>query len=730
MSELNWFSEQINKRKLEDEEVMARAYADMAGIVMGSRAGAMLNDSLEQARSAMDLILKFFGIRLKEFPEEIKDLDRELDHLLHPFGIMKRIVKLTDGWYDNAVGPMLGFFEDGSPVALIPGAARGYVFRDAVTGRDTVVTKANAKNLREEAICFYKPFPLKELNAADVIRFILESFSFNDIIYMVIATAIGTAVGIFTPRITFWLYSDSLIKSGDYVSLLSAGVFLATVSISTMIINSLKSLIMARIQRKTLFSVEAAAMMRVISLPSGFFKEYSSGEISERMNYISSLGGTICSMLVSTGLTSVFSLAYLTQIFRFAPEMVVPSLIIIIINVGFSVISSFIQLGISRERMETGARENGMTYSLISGIQKIKLAGAERRAFGKWSKSYSDMARLTYDPPLIIKLNPVISAAIGTIGTVVIYFLTLRQGLSIAEYSAFNSAYGMLYGALSAFFGIALEIAGIQPYLKMVEPIFSTVPEISGDKTLIKKLNGNIELFHVSFRYEEDSPNILNDVSLKIKAGQYVAIVGKTGCGKSTLLRLLIGFEKPGKGSIYYDGRDMKSIDLQSLRRNIGTVLQGGKLLNGSIYENICISEPMLTMEGAWEAAKMAGIDKDIREMPMGMQTMISEGSGGVSGGQKQRLMIARAVAAKPKILMFDEATSALDNKTQMEVTRALEGLKCTRIVIAHRLSTIKNADRILVLNDGGFIEDGTYEELIAKKGYFAELVERQRLDN
>ncbi len=729
MSETTWFSEQINKRKLEDEEVMARAYADMAGIVMGSRAGAMLNDSLEQARSAMDLILKYYGIRLKEFPGEVDDLDRELDHLLHPYGIMKRVVKLTEGWYKNAVGPMLGFLEDGSPVALIPGPARGYVFRDAATGRDTLVTNTNAKNLSEEAICFYKPFPLKELNAADVVRYIVESFSFDDIIYMVIATAIGTFVGMMTPRITFWLYSDSLIKSGDFLSLFAAGIFFALVSVSMLIINSLKSLILARIQRKTLFSLEAAAMMRVISLPSAFFKEYSSGEITERINYISSLGGTICSILVSTGLTSVFSFAYLTQIFRFAPEMVVPSLVIIIINVGFSVVSSLIQMRISRERMETSAKESGMTYSLISGIQKIKLAGAERRAFGKWSKAYSDMARITYDPPFIIKLNPVISTAIGTAGTVIIYFLTLKQGLSVAEYSAFNSAYAMLYGALSSLFGIALEVAGIRPYLKMVEPIFSTVPEISGDKTLVKKLNGNIELFHVSFRYEDDSPYILNDVSLKIKAGQYVAIVGKTGCGKSTLLRLLIGFEKPDKGSIYYDGRDMKSIDLQSLRRNIGTVLQGGKLLNGSIFENISISEPLLTMDGAWEAAKMAGIDQDIREMPMGMQTMISEGSGGISGGQKQRLMIARAVAPKPRILMFDEATSALDNKTQMEVTSALEGLKCTRIVIAHRLSTIKNADRILVLDGGSFIEDGTYDELIENNGFFAELVERQRLD-
>ncbi len=726
---MGWFSEQIELRKLEDDEVMARAMASMAGVVMGSRAGAMLNDSLEQARSAMDLILKYYGIRLKEFPAEIDDLDRELDKLLHPFGIMKRIVNLTPGWYNDAFGPMLGFLEDGSPVALMPGKTTGYVFRDAKTGRETIVNKENSKNLLKEAICFYRPFPLKELNAIDILKFILGCFSFNDVVYIAIVTGIATFIGMLSPRITYWLYSDELVKSDNFDSLIAGGIFFAAVTVSTIIIQSLKSLILARINRKTLISLEAASMMRILSLPSGFFKELASGDITQRMNYITSLGNTMTNMLVSTGLTSLFSLAYIFQIFRFAPILVVPSVVIIIINVGFSVLSSILDIKISRERMEAATAESSMTYSLISGIQKIKLAGAEKRAFGKWSKVYSDMAKYTYDPPTIIKLNAVISSAIGFAGLIAIYSLSLTAGLSVAEYSAFNAAYGMLSGALTGLFGMALDVAGIKPYLSMVEPIFKTVPEISGNKTLVSGLKGNIELSHVFFRYSEDMPFILNDMSLKIRAGQYIAVAGKTGCGKSTLLRTLIGFEKPEKGSVYYDGRDIKSVDLQSLRGNMGIVLQNGNLMNGSIYDNICISEPSLTMAEAWEAAEMAGLADDIREMPMGMQTMISEGSGGISGGQKQRLLIARAVAAKPKILMFDEATSALDNKSQMEITKALEGLKCTRIVIAHRLSTIKNADRIIVLEGGKIVEDGNYDELIANNGFFAELVDRQRLD-
>ena len=218
-------------------------------------------------------------------------------------------------------------------------------------------------------------------------------------------------------------------------------------------------------------------------------------------------------------------------------------------------------------------------------------------------------------------------------------------------------------------------------------------------------------------------------MNLKIHSGDYVAIVGTTGCGKSTLVRLLLGFESPEIGEVFYDGKEIEGLDLHSLRRRIGTVTQDGSLFQGDIYSNILISAPQMTLEDAWEAAEIAGIADDIRNMPMGMHTQISEGQGGISGGQKQRLMIARAVAPKPDILIFDEATSALDNITQQKVSEALDRLKCTRIVIAHRLSTIRNCSRILVLDQGKIIEEGTYEELIARNGMFADLIARQRLD-
>jgi ABC-type bacteriocin/lantibiotic exporter with double-glycine peptidase domain len=272
-------------------------------------------------------------------------------------------------------------------------------------------------------------------------------------------------------------------------------------------------------------------------------------------------------------------------------------------------------------------------------------------------------------------------------------------------------------------------LVNLRPILTQLKPFLETPPEVSEGKHIPLRVSGAIELNHVFFRYNDKMPMVLDDLSLKIRKGEYIAVVGKTGCGKSTLIRLLLGFEKPQLGSIYYDSKDLEKLDLHSLRCLIGVVMQNGKLLQGSIFENIVISAPHLTLDDAWAAAELAGLAEDIRAMPMGMFTMVSEGGGGFSGGQKQRLMIARAVAAKPRILLLDEATSALDNITQRHVAEALDKLKCTRLVIAHRLSTIRQCDRILVLEQGRIAEEGTYDDLINRGGVFASLVARQRLD-
>ena len=727
---MGWFNEQIKERKISDNNAFEASFDNITASVLGKKMSSALNDSRIITKNAIDAILKFYHVPSREVPEELEDMNEQLEYLMRPYGIMRRSVILESGWYKGAIGAMLGIRKDnGTVVALIPSGFSGYEYFDLESGKYIKVKKSNEDLFEDEAIAFYKPFPLKSITIKDLIVYIAQVLSVSDYVAIALATLAVSLLGMLTPKINNILFSV-VVNSGSVRLLIGIAIFAICLSLTSLIISSVKSLISARINTKLSISIEAATMMRLMSLPADFFKNYSSGELQERAGNISSLCDMLVSTILNTGLTSAFSLIYIYQIFVYAPGLVIPSLIITFITIIFFVVSALMQMKISVKQMELGGRESGMTYALISGVQKIKLAGAEKRAFARWANLYAERISYSYNPPAFLKLNPVISSAISLTGTLVMYYMAVKTGVSVAEYYAFNTAYGMVSGAFMSLSSIALTFAQIKPILERVKPLLDAKPEISEGKQVITRLSGAVEMNNVSFRYNESMPNVIDNLSLKIRPGQYVAIVGKTGCGKSTLMRLLLGFEKADRGAIYYDGKDINSLDLKSLRRKIGSVMQNGKLLQGDIYSNITISAPWLTMDEAFEAAEKAGIAEDIRRMPMGMHTMISEGSGGISGGQRQRLMIARAIAPKPKILMFDEATSALDNITQRQVCEALDAMKCTRIVIAHRLSTIKQCDRIIVLDGGHIVEDGTYRELIDNKGYFYELVERQRVDD
>ncbi len=726
---MGWFDEQIKERMKADNEVFEDSFIKAAGIIMGKKLSAAMNDQRQAATDAIGEILRCFHVKPREVPDSITDMNETLEYLLRPHGIMRRNVTLEKGWYKDASGPMIGTrTDDGSVVALIPTGMTKYSFFDTKSGKRVFLNKKTEKLIDKEAIAFYKPFPSTKIGIPGLLRYIVENLRPTDIALVVIGTIAVTLIGLLTPKLNEMLFSD-VIASGSIKALLAIAVFMVCVSLSSLLLGTVKELLITRLTTRLSLSVEAATMMRILSLPANFFKNYSSGELANRSQYINMLVNQLLNIILTSGLTSVFSLVYITQIFAYAPSLVAPALIVIIGTVVVAAVSAVLQIRVSMRQMELASKESGMSYALISGIQKIKLSGAEKRAFARWGDMYSKGAKLLYDPPMLLKVNTVLTTAISLIGTIVIYFAAVQNGVSVSEYYAFNTAYGMVSGAFISLAGIALSAAQIKPILEMAKPILEAEPEVAEEKQVVERLMGGIELNNITFSYNENMPNVLDGVSLKISPGQYVAIVGKTGCGKSTLMRIMLGFEKPQRGAVYYDGKDLERMDLKSLRRNIGTVMQAGKLFTGDIYSNIVITNPRLTLDEAWEAAEMAGFADDIRSMPMGMFTLISEGQGGISGGQRQRLLIARAIAPKPRILMFDEATSALDNITQKTVSDSLERLKCTRIVIAHRLSTIKQCDRIIVLDKGHIVEDGTYDELIAKNGFFAELVERQRVE-
>lgn len=725
---MGWFDEQIRQRIENDDEAFSDAFASMACLVTNKKIINSYKDNSKIAKEAIVDILNYYHVKAMEIPENITDLNDMLEFLLRPSGIMRRSIKLTPGWYKNAIGAMLGTKKDGSIIAILPSKVNGYYYKDYVNNQLIRIDRKNEDQIDDEAICFYEPFPQKKLGMFDVIKYVFSLLRVYDYICIFACMIITTTLGMFVPIITKYLYGE-VLQFGNTTLFAGAILVLLCIYISRSFISIVSRMLNAGITTRINLSIESAFMMRVLSLPVDFFKEYSSGELANRVIYMKDLCKMLFESIFTTGLTAIFSLCYIVQIKLITPELLAPSCVILFSTLIITVVASLIQTSVTEKQMLEASKESGLVYSLINGISKIKNTGAEKRVFAKWSKQYVENAKYIYQIPTFLKLSSVFTTAISLFGTIAIYYVTLKSNISVSDYMAFQSAFGIVSGAFVSLSSISQTLSEIKSIFKIVSPVLKTVPEVDVDRRVISELRGGIELSNISFRYTDSMPYVLKNLSLKIRPGQYVAIVGKTGCGKSTLMRILLGFEKPEKGAIYYDGKDISSLDLKSLRRKIGVVLQNGKLFQGDIYSNIVISAPWLTVDDAWKSAEIAGLADDIKQMPMGMHTMISEGGGGISGGQKQRLMIARAIAPNPRVLMFDEATSALDNITQKKVSESLDKLKCTRIVIAHRLSTIKHCDRIIVLDNGNIVEDGSFDELLNKGGYFAELVKRQSVD-
>ena len=723
---MGWFEDQVKQRKKLDEQTFEESFMSLAGIRVSDKGN--LTPAQLRENYAISQILSYYHHPMVEIPSKITDFKEKVSFALKSYDVLFRKVELTEEWIKENNSPLLVFTKKKTPVAFLPRRNKGYYFINYTTGKKIKVDEIILDKLEVEAYSFYRPLPGKKISIKEYIQYIRKSVRISDVIFLLLVSVIASGVGLLIPYLTKQL-TGNVVQSADMNKFILMSIYVVSAAFGLLIVNAVKTYFNTRISIKISKSVQEATMMRILSFPTSFFKKYNTGELTVRFSSVLSLTAAIMNGAFVTMLSVIISFAYLFQLIGFAPVLILPVVFILLVTSGFTIFMSFIQKGHTSRLLAASSKEAGVTYEMINGIQKIRLSGSEKRVFAKWASVYSKSARIRYRPPLIIRLSPAISFLITLLGNIAIYTIAVKNNIDASSYMAFVSSYGVLSGAFASLTQVVGLVSTTKPLFEMARPILETEPEVNEGKITVTSVSGNITLENLSFKYNENGPLIVNNLSLNIKEGEYIAIVGKTGCGKSTLVRLLLGFEKPDEGRVLFDGVDINDVDVSSLRKYIGTVMQNGNLFHADILSNIIISSPNLSEKEAWEAAEIANIANDIREMPMGMKTVISEGQGGISGGQKQRIMIARAIVHKPKILVFDEATSALDNKTQKSITESINKLNCTRIVIAHRLSTIQNADRIIMLEGGKIIEEGNYQSLIEKKGKFAELVERQRLD-
>lgn len=727
-SNMGIFEEQLLERLKRDDAELSHSIDDVIDSLRGKSRYHADGTSMENLRHELELICQFYKVDIPSEFHDTKDVNEFIDYMTHPSGIMHRRVMLEGNWWKDCDGALLAVTKDkGEFCALLPRKTGGYSFWNTSSGAREKLTSKHKDMFEKEALCFYEPLPEEVKNGKQLLFFLFKHIAIFDYAIVLLATLLATLLGMMTPYISGIIFSR-LIPSGKTDIVFTTAILLLITVLAAYIMSVVRTGTLERIKNRMENVVQNALMSKLMHLPPRFFQRKSAGGLATIITYLDRLPMVIADVLLGPCITAVFSFAYVIQIGVLAPSLALPAFVTLIVQALIIIFSIKQKLRLTREELSANMEVKGITYSAISGIERIKLSGSEKRIVSRWAKAYKNRAKAAYKVyfPSTMQNELVVAAALA--GTLWVYFSGASRGIELSQFVVFLSAFSIATNNITSLSECAQHLPFLKPSLKLIEPILSEAPETSAGKAVVGRLSGAIEMSHVTFRYSEKSPAVLNDLNLKIKPREYIAIVGRSGCGKSTLMRLLMGFEKPESGMIMYDQRDLAELDPASLRRNIGVVLQNGKLFAGSIFSNITISAPWLTLKEAWEAAEMAGMADDIRNMPMGMHTLISEGSGGISGGQKQRLMIARAIAPKPKILMFDEATSALDNITQKKVSDTLDTLNCTRVVIAHRLSTIRNCDRILVMDKGKIAEDGSYDELIAKNGLFAELVERQRL--
>ncbi|WP_431201928.1 NHLP bacteriocin export ABC transporter permease/ATPase subunit [Bradyrhizobium betae] len=641
-----------------------------------------------------------------------------------------RQVLLRSDWWRTDAGPLVGWLgEQREPVALVYETGRGYVMIDPLTKVRRRVDRSVAMQIAPEAAMFYPPLPSRSLGFTDLLQFALR-YARGSGMRIALAVAVIGLLSLVTPFVTNLLIS-SIIPRSELDQLVFCALALGLTALSVAGVQVMQGLVMLRMEATIDWRLQAAMIDRLLRLPTAIFREFTAGELVDRAMGIDAARRALTGHALRGMIAGLFCVFSLGLMLYYSPGLALIALALTSVRAAAIVSTNLIRLHFETKHFNQQGKVSGFVLQLLTGVGKLRVSGATQRALGIWSRQFAAQKQYFVSSQVAGNGLGAFETAFPTIATLIIFAYAAYSDSNllkdIGTFFAFFSAFGQAMGAIGAWAGGLSEALIAIPPLVRLRPLIASPTEISDDRTSPGELSGSIELARVSFRYLSSGPMVLDNVTLKIAPGEYVAIVGPSGSGKSSLFRLLLGFEHPESGAVFYDGKSIGTLDAGAVRRQLGVVLQSAKLANGTIYENIC-GGLRLPLDQAWEAARLAGIEDDIKAMPMGMLTQVSEGVSTLSGGQRQRIMIARAIARRPRVLLFDEATSSLDNRSQAIVSDALENLNVTRIVIAHRLSTVQRADRIIVLVDGKIVETGTFEELSAAGGTFSQFARRQML--
>ncbi|MCL2009757.1 MAG: NHLP bacteriocin export ABC transporter permease/ATPase subunit [Synergistaceae bacterium] len=649
-----------------------------------------------------------------------------------------RLVSLPKGWHKNDGGAFLGYLEEGnSIVALLPKGSKKYVMADEDHPSGRTVDDETASKIKSDAFMCYAGLPPRKLGWGDMFRFMLRHTTKHDWTMIWLMSLIAGLLPILMPLITETVFRD-VIPINDRQALGTVTQVMLVSGFTTAIIGFVRSVSLLRVKNHVGVAFESALWSRLLSLPAKFFRDYETGNLIGRMQGVGRITELLGDNVLSSAFNMVFSFWSLVLMFYYNFRLTMISMGIWAV---YLLADTFLYMNIvsaQRKAAEATNKLSAQTLQLFSGLTKFRLQGGEPAAFRLWSQTFGDEWKWGHKVRWYSNYISLINVAMPTVLSMILFYVAtgimdagLNQGkpmMDAAKFMGFLTAFSGFNATLAAFVPVVATLFVTLPFVENITPILETEPEATDDKIDAGRLSGEVEIDNLHFTYfagSPDSPHVLKGISLRVKAGESVAVVGPSGCGKSTLVRLLLGFEKPTQGAVFFDGQDFSTLNAASVRSQMGVVLQNGQIMSGDIFSNIVGAAP-LTLEDAWEAARMVGLEEDIRNMPMGMHTVISEGAGNISGGQRQRIMLARSIVNRPKIVILDEATSALDNAAQAIVTESLKKLKATRIIVAHRLSTIKDADRIYVLQDGRVAEEGIYEELMKAGGFFAKLAKRQ----